>query len=296
MRYFIIISLFFLFCFPIKAQDSIQHKQIKRIINWTGKGILYTGFTYMETQQFYTNYPYSKFHWKNDLHTWKGMDKCFHSFGSYQLQAFFFETHQLFGYTKNQSLNLALLESMVFGFTKEFGDGHIDIGGWSMYDIGMNTIGNLGFYLQQRIWDKQIIKYKYSYVNSGLQHYNPKILGTSYKNYWLRDYNGQTYWLSTSLGALNLTEKKWLKPIGIAFGYGGENLLHEFNNNKVSGAPILIPYRQYYLSLDIDWSEIETNRKSLKTFFWILNRFKFPLPTLQITSNGKLSFSPLTTH
>ena len=127
---------------------------------------------------------------------------------------------------------------MLFGLTKEFGDSHINIAGWSMSDVSMNLVGNLGFYFQERLFGKQIVKYKYSYVNSGLQHYNSKILGTSYKNYQLRDYNGQTYWLSNSLGDLSITQNKWLQPISISFGYGADNMLNEKNNANLKNVPI----------------------------------------------------------
>lgn len=41
------------------------------------------------------------------------------------------------------------------------------------------------------------------------------------------------------------------------------------------------PYRQYYLSLDIDFRRIPTRRKGLKTLFFLLNTLKVPAPALE---------------
>lgn len=269
-----------------QEKDSSKYDHLLKIINGGLFISSYTLATYQTTQHFFQEYPYTNFKTKNDSKTWEGMDKLFHAYTSYQLCSIFFESNKLSSYTRNQSLNMALLESLLFGFTKEWADGHIDIAGWSWNDIAMNLSGNLFFYGQEKIFKEQKISYKFSYFNSNLQHYNPNVLGNSPLNYWRKDYNGQTFWLSSSLGSWNLTKNKWLKPISLTIGYGAHNMLNELDNS-ILGNNDIKRYKQYYLGIDIDWKQIQTNRKSLKVLFYILNTIKVPLPSIEFSQGIK---------
>ncbi len=51
------------------------------------------------------------------------------------------------------------------------------------------------------------------------------------------------------------------------------------------------PYRQYYLSMDIDLTKIKTRRKFVKTLGFLMNSVKIPAPALQISKNG-VDFKP----
>ena len=42
-------------------------------------------------------------------------------------------------------------------------------------------------------------------------------------------------------------------------------------------------FRQFYLSLDVDFSKINTNSKFMKGVFTTLSYIKIPLPTLEIS-------------
>ena len=282
-------NIFFLFIYlftSVCISQTNKNNTYKKIANIGISSTGYIGFTYEMSQHFFSSPANSQFHFKNDLNTWRGMDKLFHAYGSYQLSSIFYQLNRWSGIDSNKALNLAFLESTIISTTKEYCDGRVTVGGWSWYDIAMNATGNSLFYFQQRLFRRQIIQYKYSYFTSGLQSYNPSVLGTSNKNYWLKDYNGETFWLSTSLGNLNLTQNKWLKFWGISLGYGGHNLIREFDNGIIN----LPRYSQAYIGLDIDWSQITTTNKYLKTLFFILNKFRFPLPCIEYTSQNQFKF------
>ena len=55
-----------------------------------------------------------------------------------------------------------------------------------------------------------------------------------------------------------------------------------FNPQEIDG--VALPHfdrqRQFYLSMDIDFSKINTNSKALKTVFYGLNLLKFPFPAI----------------
>ena len=51
------------------------------------------------------------------------------------------------------------------------------------------------------------------------------------------------------------------------------------------------PYRQYYLSLDIDLTKIKTRSKFVRTLGFVANSIKIPAPALQISRKG-VDFKP----
>ncbi|MBP6556738.1 MAG: DUF2279 domain-containing protein, partial [Flavobacterium sp.] len=114
----------------------------------------------------------------------------------------------------------------------------------------------------------------------------PDVLGSSLQEQILKDYNGQTYWLSTNIHSFAKTSKipKWLN---IAIGYGAEGMITS-NNEFVN--TIFLPeskrFRQFYLSLDVDLTKIETKSHFVKTILTIFNSIKIPAPTFEIKGCG----------
>jgi hypothetical protein len=79
----------------------------------------------------------------------------------------------------------------------------------------------------------------------------------------------------------------------MAVGYGAKGLFGGFENKSFDkdGAVAFdrtdIPRkRQWYISPDIDFTKIKTNKKGLKTLFSLANMIKLPAPALEF-SNGK---------
>jgi hypothetical protein len=67
-------------------------------------------------------------------------------------------------------------------------------------------------------------------------------------------------------------------------GYGADGMLS--GNGKFSGVSDgfdIQKKRQFYLSLDVDLTKIETKSPILKTFFSVFNTIKIPAPTLEYT-------------
>ena len=53
-----------------------------------------------------------------------------------------------------------------------------------------------------------------------------------------------------------------------------------------------VPYRQYYLSLDIDLTKIKSRKKFVRTIGFLVNSIKIPAPALQFSKKG-VAFKPL---
>ena len=105
---------------------------------------------------------------------------------------------------------------------------------------------------------------KYSFHQTKYAKQNPDKLGNRLLEEVLKDYNGQTYWLSANLHSFFKDSKipKWLN---VAVGYGGEGMLSgmKYIDNQLL---IVNRYRQFYLSLDVDLATIKTN-SAFKSYF-----------------------------
>ena len=124
-----------------------------------------------------------------------------------------------------------------------------------------------------------------------LNQRSDSLFGSSLPERALKDYNGQTYWLSANLQSF--FPKSKLPPwLNVAVGYGASGMFGGYDNKWESGGTTIdrsdIPrQRQWYLAPDIDFTRIKTKSKFLKTAFFVLNCLKFPAPALML-SNGKL--------
>ena len=57
-----------------------------------------------------------------------------------------------------------------------------------------------------------------------------------------------------------------------------------YNDADANRAIGLNSYRQYYLSVDLNWQAIPTRSKFLKSTFYVLSIFKLPAPALEYNS------------
>lgn len=233
----------------------------------------------------YANYPTTKFHVFNDDNEWMQMDKFGHSFAAYQISRSLTHLHRWAGYKPKTAAIIGT--SIAFGYQAsiEYLDGRSAAWGFSTGDIAANTVGCLLFLSQELIANKQIVRFKESYSPSPYAALRPEILGTTAVERYLKDYNGQTYWLSVSPKSLfkNSPIPEWLC---VSFGYSIDATLK--GNQKIythTNGITYFAHREYLLSLDIDCSKIPVQNKYLKTILGAVNAIKIPMPTL-IWRNG----------
>jgi len=115
-------------------------------------------------------------------------------------------------------------------------------------------------------------------------------LGSGILEEALKDYNGQTYWLSANLHSFFKNSKipKWLN---VAVGYGADGMLSGNETLIVNNALIKQNRRrQFYLSLDVDLTRVKTNSGLLKSIFSVFNTIKVPFPSLEFTNNNGVKF------
>lgn len=234
-------------------------------------------------QLWYADYPKSKFHLINDNEEWLQMDKVGHFYSTYHLGRFGAEMLQWSGATKKQQLVYGSTLGLAFLTVVEVFDGFSSEWGASPGDMLANASGTALYVSQELLWKEQRITPKFSFHATKYAPLRPNILGSNLPENILKDYNGQTYWLSINLHSFFKQSKipKWLN---LAVGYGADGMLTGNSENTFEvGTFSSERKRQFYLSLDVDLTKIETKSPILKTFFSVFNTIKIPAPTLEYT-------------
>lgn len=240
-------------------------------------------------QLWYADYPQSNFHTINDSGEWLQMDKFGHVFSSYQVGRVGADLLAWSGVSeRNQLIYGSTLGFAYLGVVEVF-DGFSEEWGFSWTDILANATGT-GLYVgQQLLWKEQRITLKYSFHQTHYAVQNPDKLGDGWTEEFLKDYNGQTYWLSVNLHSF-FKESEVPKWLNVAFGYGAEGMLTGENESVNNNLITQDRRRQFYFSLDVDLSRIQTKSHFLKTIFSIFNVLKVPFPTVEFTEKNGFRF------
>jgi hypothetical protein len=262
---------------------------------------LWAGSFLALNKAWYANYPKSPFHFYNDSKEWLQMDKIGHSWSTYQISQHTSKIWQWAGTRHKQSVLIGSLSGMAYLSVIEILDGYSDKWGFSGYDVLANAAGAGLFAFQELGWKEQRVQMKLSYlpVNYGnLANRADDLFGEGHVEKVLKDYNGQTYWLSANIKSFfpNSTVPPWLN---IAAGYGAKTMLGGFENKWYDGDGNLITrfdikrIRRFHLSLDIDLTKIKVKNKKIETIFSLFNVLKIPAPSFEIRSDGRFKFHPL---
>ena len=290
----IILSIFLIInVLSASAQDTLSDKaKVRRnvkIVLGTEAALYAASMTGLYFA-WYAGYPQSIFHFYNDNAEWLLMDKGGHLATSYIVVSFGYELLRDAGLDEKRSIWYGGTLGLAFLTTVEIFDGFSEGWGFSWGDMAANTLGAGLFIGQQFLWHEQRILIKYAYHDTEFPKYRPDLLGENFLQQTIKDYNGITIWASCNFKSLFLNkESKFPAWLNFAFGYGATGMTGGFDNSlEYHGKPI--PHfdrtRQFFFSLDVDFTRIPTNSKFLKYTFKALNIFKLPFPTLEYNSQG----------
>ena len=271
-----------------KPADSLHLKRQNAV--FIAESVLVAGTLIGLNQIWYADYPKSGFRFINDNAEWLQMDKAGHVFSAYQLGRFGAESLQWSASSKKHQLLYGAGLGFAFLTAVEILDGHSAQWGASLGDVVANASGTALYVSQDLIWNEQRVTPKFSFHTTQYAQYRPAVLGSSISEQVLKDYNGQTYWLSINLHsfAKELKIPKWLN---LAIGYGAEGMVtgNDYNAN-IDAEFNPTRYRQFYLSLDVDLTKIQTKSHFLKTIFSVLNVVKIPAPTIEFVHFNDIKY------
>lgn len=284
-----------LFISPVRGNDYalsdslVTHKgALYKVIAL--ESTYYAGSLLVLQHTWYKDRKNVPFHFFNDNGGYLQVDKFGHAFGSY-LESYV-------GYHWLKSIGIEKTNALIFGGTLgvvlqtpiEIMDGIHEGWGFSWGDIAANAFGSGLIIGQELLFNEQIVKYKFSYWQSGYSQRANGYLGKTSMDRLLKDYNGHTYWLSMPLNKI-IAHRGIPAWLNIAVGYGANGMYGEFKNIEEYNG-VVIPqttrYRQYLLSLDVDWTKIKTNSKFLKSILTGLTFVKLPFPAFELNSKGNL--------
>lgn len=275
----------------LKPADSLNTQRRNTVV--ISEAVALTGTLVALNQVWYSDYAKSSFHLKNDNAQWLQMDKAGHVFSSYQMGRFGAELLEWSGASQKSQLIYGSTLGLGFLTAVEVFDGHSSEWGFSWGDMVANASGTALYVSQELLWKEQRIVPKFSFHTTPYASARPNVLGESLNEQILKDYNGQTYWLSGNIHSF-FKDSKIPKWMNVAVGYGAEGMI---TGDDALVNTVFFPektrIRQFYLSLDVDLTKIETQSHTLKTLFSIFNTIKIPAPTFEINSLGKSKFHVL---
>ena len=316
---FILILLFALTNTVFGQVDSLSHNH-KIDYSKRKKSLLYgVGATYAvgSTSLYFAWYkqnPQSSFHFFDDNAEWVRMDKLGHIYSGYNQALLMYKGLRWAGYEEDKSILYGSLVGIGFQSTIEILDGFSSKWGFSNTDFIANIVGVSGFALQQKLWREQRISLKMSYwpvshprdiVSSEtglfslpLNQRAESLFGTGIESF-LKDYNGQTIWLSFNISSF-FKDSNWPEWLSLAIGYSGDNLYGGFENrwelndeNFILDQNLYPRQAQLILSLDYNLKSIHSNSPFVNTLLELLDLLKWPAPAIEYTKQDGLNFKLL---
>lgn len=264
---------------PSLDQKRLLQVSLAETIATAGAFVILNNLWYAEQAQ-------STFHYFNDNDTWLQMDKVGHSLSAYQLGLVNAEVFQWTGLNQRKAIAYGAASSFLFLSGVEVMDGFAEQYGFSPGDVLANAGGSALLLGQELLWREQRLLLRFSYSPSPYRQFNPDLLGQSPTAAILKDYNGQTYWLSGNVHSFTGWEK-WPEWLHMAVGYSGTGMLANRYPNSLNNQYPGIPFqRQFYLAPDIDLSQLPVKSPFWKGLFKALRFLKFPSPALAVNQSG----------
>jgi len=247
------------------------------------------GMSYLQFV-WYKDHERVPFEFYNDNKGYLQIDKFGHAFGSY-LESYI-------GYNWLRKAGVKKIPALLFGGTLgnilqapiEIFDGFYEGWGFSWGDIIANTAGSAFLIGQELLFNEQLVRYKLSYWKSPNLNMSNGYLGDNALEGFFYDYNGHSFWLSVPVNRILPVSRipDWLS---VAVGYGANGMFGEFKNVRYyHGAwiPETERYRQFLLSLDIDWPRIRTSSHFLRKVLDAMAFIKLPFPAIEFNTLGKV--------
>lgn len=275
----------------LKAPDKFNRSRFNAVIisEAAVSTIATIGLQYL----WYKNFPKSRFHFFNDNDEWLNMDKVGHATTAYNISAIQYNAMRWCGVPVNRSIIIGGFTGLAYLTMIEISDGFSSQWGFSKGDMAANLLGTGLFVGQQYAWGQQKMQLRFSYHNSIFAKYNPKELGAHLPQRLLKDYNGQTYWLSLNIASILNTNSRFPKWINADIGYGAEGMVNAVvNSSSIDGKPVPAFSRSRKLFFSADGAFAK--KGSFPYPGWI-NIVHLPVPVAEVKIKNKfpLKVKPL---
>jgi uncharacterized protein YfiM (DUF2279 family) len=272
---------------PARSDSSMVDKRKLRTVI-AAKSLFYAGGIGYLHFVWYKDKERVPFHFYNDGRGYLQMDKFGHAFGAYAQSYAGYHLMRSAGVSRSKSLLWGGSLGFIMQTPIEIFDGLYEGWGFSWWDMAANGVGTALVIGQELAWQEQLIKMKFSFSPSPYRRQAHGYLGSTVLESLFLDYNAHTYWLSVPVQTLGgeLPIPPWLS---LAAGYSANGMFGEFENRRwYRGMPIpeTERYRQYLISLDVDWTRIRSRNRFVQTLLKGMFFIKLPFPALEVNSKG----------
>lgn len=276
------------------ASDTLNHKKLRAVaISVSG---LYVASMAVLYQAWYKDFQGSGFHWADDAGEWLLKDKMGHFTTTYQVGNYGYWMLRNAGLPENKAIWYGGTWGFIYMASIEVLDGFSDGWGASPSDLLANTLGTSLFIAQQAFWHEQRMRLKFSYHPTQYAQYRPDLLGENGWQRIIKDYNGETNWLSINVHDFLKPDNQFPDWFCISLGYGATGMLGAYENPAVYKGNTLPQFKrrsQFYFSVDVDWTKIKTSSKALRTLLRALSFIKIPAPAIELSRDNGFKFHPL---
>jgi hypothetical protein len=251
-----------------------------------GIGATWSGSMIGLSQVWYKDITKSKWHTFDDSKNWLQMDKLGHFYTSYQINKLTSSLFRWSGVNHKTSVIIGSGVSLGYQTTLEMLDGYTHEWGFSWSDMAGNALGTGIYVLQELTFKEQRILPKFSYHPTQFAALRPEVLGSNFAESLLKDYNGQTYWLSTSIGSF-FPKSGIPEWVCISLGYSAHEKIVGDQPTYYSASKNYTYHeqREWILSLDVDFSKLTIKKPWLKAIINQFNYLKIPFPALVLRDN-----------
>jgi hypothetical protein len=310
--------LMFLFCAFLSQKSQCQKWLVpadttsprRQLTGTVVIGSAYTAFSAGLYYSWYAQYERSAFHFFNDLGEWRNMDKLGHMHSAYAQTSLIYTGSRWAGMSRKKALWTGMITSLVFQSTIEVFDGYSAKWGFSVPDMVANVCGVGWFAWQEHLWGDQRFALRFlpgapSYSQSILQANSPAsatttpqiranaLYGHHWAEQWLKDYNGQTYWLSIQIKPWLPPDSSWPDWLCLGLGFGAGNLYGGFSNQWTNDGAVFdlsmqYPrYSRFFLGPDISVRKLGLKHPLFKTLASMAQVFRIPVPCVEWNTRGE---------
>jgi uncharacterized protein YfiM (DUF2279 family) len=291
---FVVLFTSILMVIPIKtiAQQSNNFNQARFNTVVISETIIATAGTIALHYLWYKKFPRSRFHLFNDNNEWLNMDKIGHATTAYNFSAIQYDMMRWSGVNNKKATWVGGLTALGLQTMIEIFDGYSAQWGFSKGDMLANIAGTALFMGQQFAWGEQRMSLRFSFHKTIYAKLNPSELGANKWQRWLKDYNGQTYWLSINPASFLSSNTSFPSYLNVAIGCSAEGMIGARSNPsaiKNMAIPTFERKRKWLLAADVNFKKISSTTNP-QTLLNIPGAIKLPTPTIEFKKGVAAKF------
>ena len=277
----------------LPPSEQYRPDRLRKVV--IGESIIFVATSVGLYFLWYKKFPKSRFHFINDSREWFQVDKMGHATTAYTIATMHHDLMRWSGVKPSTAVATSAITSLAYMSIIEVMDGFSKDWGFSKADVLANMGGAAFFAAQQHWWGQQRISLRVSASFSAYAKYNPKLLGNNWASRLMKDYNGQTYWLSFNIRSFLPGDSKFPVWLNGAIGYGADGMiggninLDSINEKRV---PSFKRTRQFYIAADADFNRVHTSAGASAPLYF-LQFIKTPAPAIEFNTKKKIKLHPL---